>query len=136
MKTLTKFVKGRTYIVSSKGGVKMDIIPEFAKQGFLEEYKCVYSGFEKDLDNIIEKDKKIDFFKQEFYGSHFGCFNSKKNPNCFLGLESDVRGLKITWRDNSGEKQEKLINYKVLIDWIEEEKEDIKTIKYEQLSFI
>ena len=60
MKTLTKFVKGRTYIVSSKGGVKMDIIPEFAKQGFLEEYKCVYSGFEKDLDNIIEKDKKID----------------------------------------------------------------------------
>lgn len=119
----------------------MDIIPEFAKQGFLEEYKCVYSGFEKDLDKIVEKDKKIDFFKKEFYGSHFGCFNSQKNPNCFLGLESDVRGLKITWRDNSGEKKEKLINYKVLIDWIEEEKmkQEIKQVEYKleykQLSF-
>ena len=40
-------------------GEKMDIIPEFAKQGFLEEYKCVYSGFEKDLDKIVEKDKKM-----------------------------------------------------------------------------
>lgn len=116
----------------------MNIIPEFAKQGFLEEYKCVYSGFEKDLDEIIEKDKKIAFFKQEFYGSHFGCSASKKSPNCFLGLESEAKGLKIEWRDNDGERQEKLINYKILIDWIEEKKqqEEIKTIKYEQLSFI
>lgn len=115
----------------------MDIIPKFAKQGFLEEYKCVYSGFEKDLDKIIEKDKKIDFFKKEFYGSNFGCSTSKKNPNCFLGLESEARGLKITWRDSLGEKQEKLINYKILINWIEEEKtkQEIKQVDYEQLSF-
>ena len=34
----------------------MNTIPEFVKQGFLQEYRCIYSGFEDDLDKIKGKE--------------------------------------------------------------------------------
>ena len=37
----------------------MNTIPEFVKQGFLQEYRCIYSGFEDDLDKIKGKENKI-----------------------------------------------------------------------------
>lgn len=57
----------------------MNTIPEFVKQGFLQEYRCIYSGFEDDLDKIKGKENKIDFFKQEFSTSRYGCYEANKN---------------------------------------------------------
>ena len=76
----------------------MNTIPEFVKQGFLQEYRCIYSGFEDDLDKIKGKENKIDFFKQEFSTSRYGCYEANKNLNCFLGLNSKNKGIKIIYK--------------------------------------
>lgn len=115
-------------------GVKsMNTIPEFVKQGFLQEYRCIYSGFEDDLDKIKGKENKIDFFKQEFSTSRYGCYEANKNLNCFLGLNSKNKGIKIIYKKD-GKIQDKIISYKTCIEWIEESKQR-KIQSYEQLSF-
>ena len=111
----------------------MNTIPEFVKQGFLQEYRCIYSGFEDDLDKIKGKENKIDFFKQEFSTSRYGCYEANKNLNCFLGLNSKNKGIKIIYKKD-GKIQDKIISYKTCIEWIEESKQR-KIQSYEKHSF-